>query len=306
MDRLTGIEVFLQVAGAGSFSAAARQLGLSRSAVSKHVQALEQHLGARLLNRTTRRLSLTDVGASFYERAREILAELEEAEQAVTSLQAQPRGLLKVNAPLSFGILHLAPLVPEFLARYPDIEIDLSYNDRFVDLVNEGFDVAVRIGQLRDSSLLARRIAPVRILPCASPTYLAAHGTPRTPAELAGHNCLVYSYQPYAHEWRFTDAAGALHKVHVGGNLRANNGETLLSAAVQGLGIVLSPDFIAARALRAGEVVALLPEYTAPAVAVHAVYPYTRTPPAKLRAFVDFLVERLSEPEWTGIGAGAD
>ncbi len=300
MDRLTSIQVFIQVAANGSFAAAARQLGLSRSVVSKHVQALERHLGARLLNRTTRRLSLTSAGAAYYERARDIMAELEEAEAAVTSLQAQPRGRLRINAPVSFGIQHLAPRLPAFIARYPELEIEISYNDRFVDLVNEGFDVAVRIGQLKDSSLVARRIAPVQVILCASPSYLERHGWPQQPAELSSHNCLCYSYQRYSQEWRFIDPEGGMHKVTVSGNLRANNGETLLTAAEQGLGIVQTPDFIAANALRAGKLVQLMPDYRAEPLAVHAVYPYTRHPSAKVRTFVDFLVEEFREPDWTG------
>lgn len=298
MDRLTALEVFLQIAATGSFTEAARRLNTSKSSVSKQIAELEQRLGVRLLNRTTRRLSLTEAGLLLQERAGQIVGEFEELEHALSSAQLKPSGLLRVNAPVSFGILHVAPTIPPFLEQHPEMEIDLTLNDRFVDLVNEGFDLAIRIGELSDSSLMARSLAAVRLIACASPGYLAKHGTPATPRDLARHNCLFYSYQPYQQEWRFTDAAGLVHRVQVRGNLRANNGDALLTAAKQGLGVVLSPDFMAAPALASGELVALLPDCLSRRLSVQAVYPFTRHVPAKVRAFIDHLVATFERPSW--------
>jgi DNA-binding transcriptional LysR family regulator len=299
MDRLDALEIFLQVASTGSLSETARRLGMAKSSVSKQVAALERRFGARLFNRTTRRLSLTEAGALLEARARLIVGEFGELEQTLSSTQLKPTGTLRVNAPVSFGILHIAPAIAPFLREYPGIEIDLSLNDRFVDLVNEGYDLAVRVGQLKDSSLMARSIASVQLIPCASPAYLARHGAPAVPEDLARHNCLCYSYQPYQQEWRFTDRAGQLHRVHVQGNLRVNNGEALLTAARQGLGIVLSPDFIAAPALAAGALVSLLPDYDAQQLTVHAAYPFTRHVPAKVRCFIDYLVRYFEQTPWS-------
>lgn len=298
MDRLAGLEVFVQVATTGSFSEAARRLGSSKSAVSKQIAGLEQRLGARLFNRTTRRLSLTAAGALLQERASLILGEFDELEQALTSAQLKPSGVLRVNVPVSFGILHIAPAIPGFLAQHPDIEIDLTLNDRFVDLVNEGYDLAVRVGELKDSTLMARPLAAVRLIVCAAPAYLARHGTPRAPADLSAHDCLCYSYQPYQQEWRFTAPDGAVHRVPVRGSLRANNGDVLLTAARQGCGIVLTPDFMAAPALASGELVPLLEDYRSRELAVHAVYPFTRHVPARVRAFIDHLVAHFAQPSW--------
>lgn len=293
MDRLHSMEVFRRVAEEGGFSAAGRSLGLSKSVVSKQVQALEQHLGVRLLNRTTRRLSLTEAGQRYFERCVAILDELHDAERAVTELTANPRGKLRINVPVSFGLLHLAPLLPEFLGRYPDLEVDVTLNDRFVDLVDEGFDAAVRIARLEDSSLIARRLAPCTGWVCAAPGYLARHGTPRDPEELARHNCLIYAYARQTGEWRFTDGTGRERRVPVHGNLRANNGEVLLEAACQGQGVVLMPDFIAYRAVLDGRLQRILTDYAAMDINVYAVYPYTRHVSAKVRVFVDFLAEKL-------------
>src|SRR3982751_3262030 len=200
MDRITGLSVFAKVVESSSFAAAARYFGLSPAMVSKHVVALEERLGARLLNRTTRRVSPTEIGRVFYERATRILADLDDAEQEASALQATPRGLLRVNGPLSFGTRQLAPAIADYLAACPEVEIDVTLNDRVADLVEEGFDLAIRIGRLADSSLIARRIAPCRIVTCAAPAYLAKHGTPAKPADLAAHNCLGYSYAALRNE----------------------------------------------------------------------------------------------------------
>src|SRR5258708_7799720 len=221
MDRVPSLSVFVKVVEASSFAAAARHFGLSPAMVSKHIVSLEERLGARLLNRTTRQVSPTEIGREFYERSTRILADLDEAEQAASALQATPKGLLRLNGPLSFGIRHLAPAILDYLAAYPAVEIDVTLNDRVTDLVDEGFDLAIRIARLADSSLVARRIAPCRITACASPAYLKKHGAPLRPADLAVHNCLGYSYAALRNEWRFTGPDG-VESVRVGGRLNAN------------------------------------------------------------------------------------
>jgi DNA-binding transcriptional LysR family regulator len=298
MENLTGMAIFARVVEAEGFSAAARQLGLSKSAVSKQVARLEDRLGARLLNRTTRRLSLTEVGAAFYERCARILAEAEAAERAVTRLQAEPRGTLRVNAPMSFGVRHVAPAIPAFVARYPDVSVDISLTDRLVDLVDEGYDLAIRIANLPDSSLVARRLAPARFVVCASPDYLARHGAPAQPRDLARHNCLTYSYAAVGDEWRLRGPDGEV-RVRVTGTVRANNGDVLRAAALGGLGIVVMPTFLVGDALRSGALASVLPDYRVRETAIHAVYPHGRHLSAKVRAFVDFLVERFGpQPYW--------
>lgn len=299
MDRLTSLEVFVKVVERESFAAAARELGLSPAMVSKHIQALEERLGARLLNRTTRRLSLTEVGRGYFERARLFLSDLEDADRAASDLQAAPRGLLKVNAPFSFGIRHLGPAVAAYLAAYPEVSIDISLNDHYIDLLAEGVDLALRIGRLADSSLIARRLAPMRLVACAAPAYLERHGTPRLPQDLAAHHCLLYTYASTADEWHFIGPDGRDAVVRVSGRLLANNGDIILTAALDGLGIALTPTFMAGEHVQTGKLVTLLPGYATPEAALYAVYPPGRHLSAKLRSFVDFLVERFGEePEW--------
>jgi len=298
MDRLSGLAVFAQVVEARSFTGAARQLGLSKSAVSKQVAGLEDRLGARLLNRTTRRLSLTEVGAAFYERCTRIIAEAEEAELAVGRLQSEPRGRLRLNAPVSFGHLHVAPAIADFTARYPEVTVDMTLNDRYVDVVDEGYDLVIRIADLPDSSLIARRLAPIRIVACASAGYLARAGTPRRPRDLADHNCLIYNYQRIPEEWTFTGPEGAV-AVRVAGSLRANNGDAMRVAALHGLGIAQLPSFVAGEDLREGRLQQVLPDYAGPESSVFALFPHSRHLSAKVRAFVDFLVERIGAgPAW--------
>ncbi len=298
MENLSAMIVFARVVEAKSFSTAARQLGMSKSTVSKHVSRLEDRLGARLLNRTTRRLSPTEVGLAFYERCVRIATAVEEAEAAAMRLQSSPRGTLKVNAPMSFAVLHLAPAIPEFVARHPELRLDMTLNDRVVDLIDEGFDLAVRIGELPDSSLIARRLTANRRVVCAAPAYLARHGAPRVPAELGAHNCLGYTLGASPTEWRFLGPGGA-HTVRVSGNFQANNGDALRLAALEGLGVVTLPTFIAGDDLRSGALRAVLADYALPESAVYAVYPHTRHLSAKVRAFVDFLVERFGpRPYW--------
>lgn len=299
MDRFDSLHTFVAVVEAGSFSAAAARLDRAKSAVSRQVAALESHLGVQLLNRTTRRLSLTEAGREFHERAQRILADLEEAELSVAAEQTALRGRLRLAAPLSFGVLHLAPALAEFLTRHPELVLDLDLDDRRINLVEEGFDLALRIGELVDSSLVARSLAPIRMQLCASPAYLRRHGTPRTPQDLAFHAGLVYGNVPEAQQWRFRDVAGKVHSVKVPARLRANNGDVLLRAALDGLGVVVSPTFIAHRALAAGQLVPLLPDYQAPGTSAYAVYPSRRHLPQRVRALIDFLAQRFgTTPYW--------
>src|SRR6516162_460735 len=225
MDRLTAMEVFVRVVEKGGFTAAAAHLRLSRAMVSKHVQDLEAHLGARLLNRTTRKLSLTEAGRVYYDRSTQLLAELAETEEAVGELQAKPRGRLRVNAPVSFGSLHLAAAIADYMATYPDVAVELTLNDRIVDLVEEGYDLAVRVARLADSSLIARRLAPCRFVVCASPGYLKRHGRPEHPADLAQHNYLCYSYSAGGDEWRFDGPDGSI-AIQLKEMLQTNNGRS--------------------------------------------------------------------------------
>lgn len=299
MDRFDSLQTFVAVVETGSFSAAAARLDRAKSAVSRQVAALESHLGVQLLNRTTRRLSLTEAGREFHEQAQRILADLEEAELSVAAEQTALRGRLRLAAPLSFGVQHLAPALAEFLTRHPELVLDLDLDDRRINLVEEGFDLALRIGELADSSLVARPLAPIRMQLCASPDYLRRHGRPRTPQDLAFHAGLVYGNVPEAQQWRFSDVAGEVHSVKVSARLRANNGDVLLRAALDGLGVVVSPTFIAHRALAAGELVPLLPDYQAPGTSAYAVYPSRRHLPQRVRALIEFLAQRFGDaPYW--------
>ena len=293
MDNLSALEVFVRVVQAGSFSAAARAMDLTPSAVSKQIGRLEDRLNARLFNRTTRQLNLTEEGGAFFERASRILNDLEEAEQAVSHLRAAPRGTLRLELPTAFGQLHIAPLLPDYLARYPEMRIDVSMSDRFIDLVEEGKDLAIRIGDLQDSSLIVRKLASNRRVVCAAPDYLAGRGAPVTPADLADHNCVVYSYRAARNDWRFRDAEGVDHIVQVSGNLEANNAEALHAVVAKGLGIGLLPLWLVGQDLCSGRLVEVLSDYEAPDSAVHAVYPPGRHLSPKVRSFVDFMVERF-------------
>jgi DNA-binding transcriptional LysR family regulator len=297
MDRLAAIEAFVRVADSGSFSDAARRLNLSKSVVSRQVAALEADLGVRLLHRTTRSLTLTEAGRAFHDKATRILSDVDEAVTSVSRLQQAPRGRLRISAPTNFGIHHLVPAVPQFLDRYPEVELDLVLNDRFVDLVDEGFDVAVRVGRLADSSLVSRRLAPFRAEVCASPAYLAAHGAPASPDDLAGRACLTYSYLDPVDEWSFATADGKPWPVTVHGRLRVNNADALRVAALHGLGLAYLPTFLVGDDLEAGTLVAVLQDYMPrrQGRAIHAVYPHARHLSPKVRAFVDFLAERFAQ-----------
>lgn len=294
MDRFQALRVFAQVVESGSFAKAAERLDLSTSAISRHVAELEAHLRTRLLNRTTRRISLSESGRALYERAVQLLADLEEAEQEAAQAAVVPRGTIKLTTSVAFGVRHIAPAIAAFAARHPEVGFDVSLSDRTVDLVEEGFDLAVRIGALGSENLVARRLAETRLLPCAAPSYLAAHGTPRVPEDLERHNCLTYEYESPRNQWRFRDSSGRERLVRVSGRVNSNNSELLAEAAAQGVGIAFAPGFVLGPALRAGRLVPVLPEFEPPALPIYAVYPSRKHLSAKVRLFVEFLIERFA------------
>jgi DNA-binding transcriptional LysR family regulator len=298
MDRFQAITAFTRVVETGSFARAADRLGVSVSAVSRHVAELESHLGARLLNRTTRRLSLTESGRAFHERCVQLLEDLEEAEEVVGAGTRAPRGTLRITCGTTFGVRHVAGVVAAYAARHPQVRFDLDLSDRAVDLVEEGFDLAIRIGAVGSPALIARRIGTTSLVCCASPAYLARHGTPHVPDDLAQHECLTYVYAPDRDVWRFR-GAGAEHAVAVSGPVRANNGEMLTALALAGMGVDLEPDIVVAPYVRDGTLVRLLPEYRPASMPIHAVYPSRRHLSAKVRSFIDFLAARFAtEPAW--------
>ena len=289
MDVFEDMRIFVQAVDLHSFTAAADKLGLSKQFVSRRVGALEARLGVRLLTRTTRQLAVTELGRIYYDRAAQILADVSDADLAVSSQSGVVRGLLRVSAPMSLGTMHLSRLVPQFLRRHPEVSLELDLNDRAVDIVGEGYDMAVRVAALADSSLIARTIAPVTSLLCCSPAYLAEHGAPAEPEALRQHACISASQSRTA-EWQFL-RDGKLHTVPVSGRMRLNNGELARDAAIAGLGIVYMPTFITGAALHRGALVPLLTDWTAPATAVYAVYPQHRQASLIIRAFSDFLID---------------
>ena len=294
------MQAFVATADAGSFSAAARQLGLSPTMVTKHVQFLEDRLGVRLLNRSTRRLALTEAGSAYRERCHQLLGEVEEAEASVSADRLEPRGVLRINTSIAFGIRHIAPILAEYVRRHPRVTIDLGLNNRFVDLLEEGWDIAVRIGQLADSALLARRLGPSRMALCAAPSYLAERGTPRFVADLASHNCLLYS--PAAtgvtNPWLFQGPYGET-AVAVAGNLRASDAAALHVAALAGQGIIFEPTFIVGDDIAAGRLLSIPLDHAPLELPIHAVWGPGRRLSAKVRSFVDYLAERIGpEPSW--------
>ena len=284
----------MRVVERGSFTLAADELAISRAAASKYVSRLEERLGARLLHRTTRRLSLTEAGATLFEASRGALERIDEAEGEIARFQSAPRGRLRVSAPMSFGILHLGPALWEFASAHPEVSLDVTLDDRFVSLVAEGVDVAVRIGALTDSTLVARRLAMTQPLVCASPEYLARMGEPESPEELAGHDCLLYSYLSSANVWRFTGPGKREIPVAVTGSIRINNGMVLAEAAVAGRGVAMLPAFYVSGHLKEGRLRRILARYALPELGIYAVYPQRAHVPPKVRAFVDFLAQRFS------------
>lgn len=298
MDQLRQIECLVAVVQAGSFVGAAERLGLSKAVVSRLVQELEARLDTRLLNRTTRRLSLTESGTDYYERGRQLLDDLAEANAAASATGASPSGRLKVNAPLTFGNLHLAPLWGEFLKLYPEVELDITLSDRVVDLVEEGFDLGVRIGRLQATSLVARRLASDRMVLCASPGYLARHSPIQTLQDLADHSVIAYSYSSLGATWTFDDAEGRPESVTVRPRLWANSGDTCRAAALADQGVVMQPAFLVGEDVRQGRLVELLPSYHRPLLDIHAVYPSRKHLSGKVRAMVDFLAQAFMQPGW--------
>ncbi len=292
MDRLQSMEVFVKVAQAGSFSAAASQLGMSKSTVSKHIVALEERLGVLLINRTTRRLSLTEVGEAYCDCCLKIVQEIEEAELSTIGLNAEPRGTLKISAPMSFGILYLSPLIPQFVNLWPKIDFDLNLNDRRVDILDEGYDLAIRIGPLEDSSLIARKLSESQMMAVASPGYLKRHGTPQHPEELVDHVCLTYAYGRMRDSWRFKGPDGPV-QVRVESGFHVNNGDAMEVVARGGVGIALLPAFIVHQSIKSGELVRILQDFDLGCDPVSAVYPHNRHVSAKVRTFVEFLVEQF-------------
>lgn len=299
-DRLTGMQVFSRVAALGSVSAAAREMKMSQSMAGKHIAELEFRLGVQLLHRTTRQVSLTEVGRTYLDAVDRVLADVDEADRTVLNAATTVRGTLRVNAPFSFGIREIAPLLPEFAALHPLLEVEIGVNDRRVDLIDEGWDMAIRIGNLDDSSMIARKLAPCRTVVCAAPAYLEKHGVPQRVADLAQHNCLGFTLSKAHGEQRWLFGRRGETAVDVHGALKANSGDVLLAAAIAGLGITYQPTFLAAQAIAEGKLVPIeLDHPTIDFDGIYAVYPADRRLPTKIRAFVDFLANRFGPaPHW--------
>ena len=297
MDRMTSMATFVKVVESGGFSAAARALSMSPSMVTAHVQSLEERLGVRLLNRSTRRVSLTEVGHAYYERCLQILADADDADQIAQALQSTPRGTLRLNTSIAIPPL-LAPVIAEFVALYPEVSVNLTMTDRMIDLVEEGFDLAVRNMSVPDSSLIVRRVATYRFVVCGAPSYLAARGTPGQPADLAEHNCLIYSQSAWGNEWRFVGPDGE-QSITVAGNLQANSDNALRLAAVHGQGLALAPSFLLIDEIKAGRLVPILTEFLQTEHAINAIYPHRHHLSAKVRSFIDVLAKHFhDDPGW--------
>lgn len=298
MDKLDAMNAFVKVVALGSYAEAGRALGITRSAVSKAVMELEQLLSARLLDRTTRRVNATEAGLAYYEQCIDILARVEETEMQVSRLHDEPRGVLRVNAPTSFGVLYLGPAVAEFMASYPDLKIELTLNDRFIDPLEEGIDVTIRIGVLQDSSLIARRLAPAHRVLVAAPSYLKRHGTPQVPDDLIHHRCLVYGHTTTLRHWELTQAGEAI-RVPVHSVLCSNNGDVLRATALAGQGITTLPTFLVGPDIKARRLKVVLPAFPPTGLAVYALYAPNRYLAAKTRLLIDFLASRFgSTPSW--------
>jgi DNA-binding transcriptional LysR family regulator len=288
--------IFARVVETRGITAAAADLGLSAPTVSKALVRLEQRLGSRLLNRTSRRFALTDAGYALADRAAKLLADAEAAQDALLAQSATPRGVVRLAAPMSFGVSEVSPILPDFLKQYPEVSIDLHLSDALVDVIGDGFDMALRIGELVDSSLLARRLAPMPGMLVASPTYLNRRGRPAHPAELANHDCFAYAYLRTRDNWHFTSEAGETVAVRPSGRLRVNNGDALLPAVVAGLGIAAMPEFIARLAVADGGLERILPQWSGSRSSLYLITPPNGPRPARVRALADFLVQRLSRP----------
>lgn len=293
MNPFEDMRIFCQVMDSGSFTAAADKLGLSKQFVSRRLMQLEERLGVRLLNRSTRRLDVTPLGQSYYESALRLLGEVEEVEQGIAGQNSEPRGTLRLSAPLSFALAHLGCLLPLFLQRYPQVSVEVDLSDRPVDLLSEGYDLVLRIGVLEDSTLIARRIATIQRVYCASPGYLASRGVPQHPEQLSGHDCLPYGHGRQV-QWRF-QVKGKPMNINVGGRMRVNNGELLKDAAVADLGITYLPTFIVGQALQDGRLVRVLEDFEPEPLNLSAVYPQHRQGSRPVQALIEFLRERLMD-----------
>jgi len=290
------MSVFVKAADLGSFTAAAGALSLSSQMVGKHVTFLEQRLGAQLLNRTTRRQSLTPIGHAYYDRCRALLADAVLAEDFVRDMNVTPSGWLRITAPVNFGARRVAPLVTRYLEAYPGVEVGLTLTDRYVDMVDEGFDAAIRTGPLKDSGMTARRLKPDRLIACASPAYVARRGAPASPKDLASHDCLTFMLASGSSfvVWEFI-SGGQMHSIRVRSRFQVNDGRVLLSCALDGSGIILQPEAVVDDDLQAGRLVTVLPDYTTPSRSMHVVFSARRPIPLKLRNFVDMVVEAFSD-----------
>ncbi|EPX77671.1 LysR family transcriptional regulator [Litoreibacter arenae] len=295
MDRLTEMEAFATVVDQGGFTDAARKMGISKSAVSKHVSSLETRLGARLLNRTTRRVSPTEIGLAYYDRARRVLNDAGEADALVSSMQSAPSGLLRISVATDFGVNHMSPILGDFLVDYPDITVNMVLNNRFVELISEGFDLAIRIGEMEDSSLRARKLTETTKRLIAAPGYFKQFGRPEKIDDLNNHKLLHYSNQSAGNVWKLTAPSGEKRQVRTQGWLTVNDGQSLLNACVSGLGIAYLPSFLYADALRAGLVEEVMPDLPKETQGIYAVYPPGRYTQPKVRTFIDFLVEAFKE-----------
>lgn len=298
MDRFEAISAFAKIVETGSFARAAERLDVSVSKLSRQLAQLEAHLDARLLHRTTRRISLTESGRVFYERCVQLLADLEEAEESATLQTVKPRGTLRLTCGITFGERYLAPAMGEFLARHAALRLDVELSDRPVDLVDEGFDAAVRIGAIGSLNLVGRKIGETRVVCCAAPSYLKHRGEPGTPEDLAAHACLTYEYSPWKNLWPFRDAKGHERVARIAGPVHANNGLFLVALAVAGVAIVAEPDFIVGPEVRTGRLVPILRRFALPPASISVMYPSRRHLSAKVRVFADFLAQRFANPEW--------
>lgn len=293
MDKLSAMQLFTKVVSEESFSAAGRQMGLTRSAVSKSITELEQQLGVRLLNRTTRRVNTTEAGRAYFERCIEILAQVDDTERQISSLHDQPKGILKINAPLSFGTLYLGDAIADFMTLYPELKIELDLTDRFIDPIEEGVDVAIRIANLQDSSLVARKLGETSALLVASPDYLARHGEPQKPSDLISHKCIHYGRSTHLQKWQFLRDDKEI-SVRINAIMCSNNGDILRSAALKGHGLSQIPTFIIGEDLKEGRLTEVLPDHRPAPMGIYAIYAPNRYLAAKTRIFIDFLVEHCA------------
>jgi DNA-binding transcriptional LysR family regulator len=302
MDKLTAMKVFAMVAKLGSFSAAAEKLNISKAMASKHVQYLENSLGVRLLNRTTRHLNLTEVGTTYQERVNAILLDIDDADLVITQFDSEPRGTLKIMSPTSFGAFHLARVITAYNKIYPDVNIDMILANRTPDLVEDGVDVAIHVGEMDDSSLVARKLATARMVVCGAPEFLAKNGSPKIPAELDNYNCLIYSLHIPVNEWLFT-INGKTKRQQISGTLRSNDGDALRVAAIKGCGLVQLPTYMVGLDIKSGRLNPVLGEFEPAEKPIYAVYNHRRYLSAKIRTFVDFIYELLHPipywDEWT-------